>query len=150
MPTDGPATMTDAEIHDFVGRGGTGVLSLASGNVPYSTPVSYGFDPELRAFLLRLGFTADSEKRAFVDASAEARLVVYDRVDGEWRSAVAVGELTRVDDDALTPEIADVLRQADGPLLDVWDEPADQVDFELYRLGVQRLTGRKGADGLSG
>lgn len=149
MATDEPASMTDSEVRDFVGRGGTGVLSLARDDVPYSTPVSYGFDPEAGAFLLRLGFTAGSEKRAFVDASAEARLVVYGRVGDEWRSVVAVGELTRVDDDAMTPEIADVLRRADVPLLDAWDEPANEIAFELHRLEASRLTGRRGVDWMS-
>lgn len=134
--------LTPEAVDAFLGRGGTGVLSLARDDVPYATPVSYGYAPEGRQFYLRLGFGSASEKREFVEASREARLVTYRRDEGGWTSVVATGTLTPVDPDAMTVEVANVLREAEPPLVDVWEEDPDDVQFQVYRLDPDELTGR--------
>lgn len=136
--------MDDDELASFLGRGGTGVLALARDDSPYATPVSYGFDSTERAFTLRLGLSEDSEKRRFLDrdASPEARLVVYGSDDDVWTSVVATGTLQPVDAEDLTPAIAETLRGSDPPLLGAWEDP-DDVEFRLYRLAVETLTGRR-------
>ncbi len=148
MGTEHGEELTDAAINDFLGRRGTAVLSLARDDTPYSIPVSYGYTPDERAFYLRLGFHPDSEKRQFVDASELARLVRYERTGDEWTSVIAVGELREVTEADLTGDIARVLQQADVPLLSMWDVPIDDVEFGIYRLPVDRLTGRRGSGGL--
>lgn len=136
--------MDDDELASFLGRGGTGVLALAREDTPYATPVSYGFDATARAFTLRLGLSEDSEKRRFLDRDAppEARLVVYGSDDDVWTSVVATGTLQPVDAEDLTPAIAETLRGSDPPLLGAWEQP-DDVEFRLYRLDVETLTGRR-------
>ena len=125
MTTDGSAAMDDAAVTAFVGQGGTGVLALAAEDRPYATPVSYGFEPAAKTFYLRLGFRDGSEKRAFLERSAEARFVIYDRDATGW-----------------TPDIATTLRDAELPLFDLWDEPTESLRFQIYRLDVESLTGR--------
>lgn len=149
MAPDRSTEMAREDIHSFLGRGGTGVLSLAASDEPYSTPVSYGFDPTEGAFYFRLGSADGGEKRRFLEASSPARFVVYDRTGDGWRSVVAVGPLERVAADALDVEVARGLQHADLPLYGIWDVPRDAIEFEVYRLVPEELTGRKTAgDGL--
>lgn len=41
--------LSEDERNEFLGRGGTGVISVAAGagESPYSVPVSYGYDAEI-------------------------------------------------------------------------------------------------------
>jgi nitroimidazol reductase NimA-like FMN-containing flavoprotein (pyridoxamine 5'-phosphate oxidase superfamily) len=134
--------MSPEEVDAFLARGGTGVLSLARGDEPYATPVSYGYDRDSRQFFLRLGFGESSEKREFVESTGGARLVAYGPVGEGWTSVVAAGRLVPVDDEALTVETASALREAELPLLSIWGEELDDVEFRIYRLDVEELTGR--------
>lgn len=139
--------LTPEAIDAFLGRGGTGVLSLARGDEPYATPVSYGYAPEARQFYLRLGFGPGSEKRVFVESTGGARLVAYRRDEEGWTSVVASGSLSAIDPDALSVEIANVLQDAEPPLVGVWEDDPDDVEFRLYRLAPDQLTGRTTARG---
>lgn len=149
MSTEDAREMDPAEISGFLAQNGTGVLSLAAENIPYSIPVSYGYDFEEETFYFRLGFLEGSEKRRFVDASEQGRLVVYDRTDDGWKSVVALGELERIDDDELTVDVAKNLRETELPLVGLWEEPMDDIEFQIYRFEVERLTGRKEASETS-
>jgi hypothetical protein len=137
--------MTDAELSEFLDAAGTGVLSLAADDTPYSIPVSYGFEPSERRFYLRLGFGPDSEKSRFVDDAGEptARLVVYDRVGDEWHSAVAEGPLTEVDDEEIDLTVVRTLRRAALPVRAAFDVPEAEVEFRMFALDPTVLTGRR-------
>lgn len=134
--------MSDAEVDAFLARGGTGVLSLARGDEPYATPVSYGYDPTVRQFFLRLGVGVAGGKREFVESPGGARLVTYGPVEDGWTSVVAAGDLVPLGDEDLTVETASALRDAELPLLSIWGEELDDVEFRVYRLDVEDLTGR--------
>jgi hypothetical protein len=133
--------MDPAAIDEYLGEGGTGVLSLAEGDVPYSIPVSFGYDDESTAFYLRLGFSEGSEKRPFLERSAWARLIVYE-AEPDLTSVVATGDLTRVPKDELTPETVAQLGRAELPAFDLWDRPKDELEFQIYRLAAEELSGR--------
>jgi len=145
MASEPAVHMTEAELADFLDAAGTGVLSLAADDTPYSIPVSYGFESDDRRFYLRLGFGPDSEKTRFVDDAEDptARLVVYDRVDDEWHSAVAEGPLTEVDDDEIDLSVVRTLRRAALPVRAAFDVPGDEVEFRMYALDPTTLTGRR-------
>lgn len=147
MSTDNSREMDPSEVSEFLAPNGTGVLSLAAANVPYSIPVSYGYDPEERSFYFRLGFHNESEKRNFVSESELARLVVYGQTADGWKSVIVVGELERIGDDELTINVATNLQKADLPLMNIWNEPADDIEFLLYRLDAERLSGRREVGG---
>lgn len=134
--------MSPAEVDAFLAGGGTGVLSLARGDEPYATPVSYGYDRNLRSFFLRLGVEAATGKREFLESGGGARLVTYGPVEGGWTSVVAAGNLDPVDDEDLTVEVAEALRESELPLLAIWGDELEGVRFEIYRLAVEELTGR--------
>ena len=143
MATDGSVDMDAEEIAAFLGQGGTGVLSLAADDVPYSIPVSYGFDQNKRAFYFRLGFVGPTVKRRFIKPAAPARFVVYDRRGADWRSVIAAGTLEPITADKLTTEVATALQRGDLPLYEIWDSPREEIEFETYRLNLDELTGRK-------
>lgn len=142
MTDDRVRPMDAAAIDEFLGRGGTGVLSLAMDDEPYSIPVSYGYDPGSRDFYLRLGYTPESEKHAFIRASAPARLVVYERSGETWKSVIATGSVDVVPEEELDREIVTRLREADLPLVDIWDEAMEDITFEITRLVCEAITGR--------
>ncbi|WP_338728228.1 pyridoxamine 5'-phosphate oxidase family protein [Haladaptatus sp. DJG-WS-42] len=138
-----PAEMTEGEIQQLLDRGGSGVLSLAMDADAYAIPISYGFDPGSTRFYFRLGYGTESEKRSYVEHTQTARLVVYENIDGEWKSVIAAGTLREIADDELNLEVVRALRQADLPLLDIFDTPRDELVFSMYALDVAELTGRK-------
>lgn len=140
MGPPGPQMDQDA-IDDFLARRGTGVLALAIGDTPYAVPVSYGFEADAGTFYLRLACRPGGRNEAFLDGATAARLVVYDRVNGEWYSVVAAGRLEAVRGDDVTPQVAEALRRADPPLVDLVDAD-DDVEFGIFRLRVDELTGR--------
>lgn len=135
--------MDDAAVDGFLAPGGSGVLSLARGDEPYATPVSYAYDPDVRSFYLRLGFAPESEKGRFMDEATSARFVVYSRGTDGWTSVIASGTLERLDDGDLTADIASRLQRGDPPLVAMWSETGDAVEFRIYRLDPDRISGRR-------
>ncbi|MFB6131319.1 MAG: pyridoxamine 5'-phosphate oxidase family protein [Salinigranum sp.] len=142
MTTASTVEMSADEVDAFLGRRGTGVLSLARDGVSYAIPVSYGYDAAARSVYFRLGHAPDSEKRAFADATERATFVVYAERDGVWRSVVARGRLEAVADEDLDAALVRALRQMDLPLLSHFERP-DELEFEIRRLVVDDLSGRR-------
>lgn len=124
----------------LLGRQQTAVLSLAYDDEPYAIPVSYGYDGVNQVFYIQLVVEADSEKRRFLGAAPQARLVVSEHRDGVYRSAIATGTLERVFRDELSVEEIYQYSGAKRPLLELWGE---DDDIELYELDPETLTGRE-------
>jgi nitroimidazol reductase NimA-like FMN-containing flavoprotein (pyridoxamine 5'-phosphate oxidase superfamily) len=142
--TDADAVqMTTDERDEFLGRSGTGVLSLSTdGNdPPHSVPVSYGYDPVEGAFYFRLAVGKDGGKANAADRGVT--FVTYGEADGRWKSVVASGRLVSTTDGAdATESLAGLERTAEIPIVDVFGEPTSEVTFEYYRLDPEQLTGR--------
>ncbi|MFA9425562.1 pyridoxamine 5'-phosphate oxidase family protein [Natronorubrum sp. A-ect3] len=135
--------MTATAIDDFLGHHETGVLSLARTDEPYSIPISYGYDDDNRVFYMRLVSTLESEKRAFLDTSPSARLVVYDEQASSYRSVIATGTLENIPPAELTPSQIAQYGDAKRPLFEIWAQQKDELDIELYRLTPDSLNGRQ-------
>ncbi|THE66082.1 pyridoxamine 5'-phosphate oxidase family protein [Salinadaptatus halalkaliphilus] len=135
--------MTDAEIDDFLGRQETGVLSLARTDDPYAIPISYGYDEANQQFYIRLVSTPESEKRAFLESTPAARLVVYEEDGDVYRSIIATGTLESIQPDDLTPDQIAQYGQAKRPLFEIWAQGKDELDIELYCLTPESLDGRR-------
>ncbi len=135
--------MDAAAIDDFLGHHETGVLSLARTDEPYSIPISYGYDDDNRVFYMRLVSTPESEKRAFLDTSPSARLVVYDEQASSYRSVIATGTLENIPPAELTPSQIAQYGDAKRPLFEIWAQQKDELDIELYRLTPDSLNGRQ-------
>jgi len=138
--------MDDGEVAEFLGRGGTGVLSFSTDRhePPYSLPVSYGYDQGEGQFYFRLAFPDDSGKWDIFDNPVS--FVAHGRTDDGWESAVATGSLEEVTD--ADPESSAVQRMwtVEIPLVDVFKRPTREVSFRYFRLVPDRLTGRKESD----
>jgi hypothetical protein len=137
--------MTDAERDEFLGVGGTGVLSFAreSTDPPYSLPVSYGYDAEDDQFYLRLAFGPDSEKTGIVGEQTPVSFVVHRQQDAGWASVVATGRLSEVTETVLDSSVAAGLRRVEIPLVDVFDRHPREYEFRIFRLQTDAVTGKK-------
>jgi hypothetical protein len=133
------------EREELLGAGGTGVLSLPrdADDPPHTVPVSYGYDAESGQFYFRLAFGADSEKRGVATDGAPASFVTYHEADDGWRSVVATGSLTAIDEEHVDTEVLEGMRRVELPLLDIFEEETRTVEFRFFRLAPETLTGRK-------
>lgn len=134
MSADDPTEMDVDERDEFLGVGGTGVLSLstADGDPPHSIPVSYGFDASTETFYFRLSVGPDSEKGDLADRPVS--FVTYGRGDDHWESVVASGRLEATSETSIATESLEGLSQTHIPYVDVFGEPPRTVSFEFYRL----------------
>lgn len=142
MALDRETRMSPEEMDALLGRHETGVLALARDDDPYAVPISFGYDTESRRFYLRLVSTPESEKRAFLSASPQTRLVVYEEDGDTYRSVVATGQLKAVDPSELTVERIEQYGEAKRPLFEIWGQEKPDLDIQLYELDPDHLSGR--------
>jgi len=134
--------MDDSEIDALLGTGGTGVIAFADADEPYAVPISYGYDSDAEAVYIRCGFAPDSEKRRFVDDGVTASLVITDDT-GTWQSVIVRGSLTEIAEPAIEGGAAQSIRRMNIPYVTIHETPATAMEFELYRLAPESVTGRK-------
>ena len=135
--------LDDEEIDSLLGTGGVGVISFADGDEPYSMPVSYGYDSSAESLYVRFGFAPESEKREFVDDGVAASLVVMAESISGWQSVVARGPLRKVTEMAIDSHAAESVRKINIPFVTIYDRRATELEFELYRLDPDSITGRQ-------
>lgn len=135
--------MPEEEIDAFLGDGGTGVLSFSTrnGDPPYSRPVSYGYDTESGHFHFRLVEPSSSQKSGLLDSPAS--FVTHSEEGGRWQSVVATGELEDLSDRPADSAAMAERWGVDIPLIDIFEEPPDDVTFRQFRFVPDRLTGRE-------
>ena len=145
MPLAEETEMTEAEIDGFLSRHETGVLALSGAQAPYAIPISYGYNSSAQTFYMRLVSTPESEKRAFLESTPDARLVVYEEAgEGQtYRSVVAEGTLEHIDPDELTVEHIEQYGEAKRPLFEIWADSKADLDIELYEFDPETLSGRQ-------
>ncbi len=85
--------MAEGELNEFLGRGGTGVLSFSTGgdDPPFSLPVSYGYNADSGSLYYRLASPPDSGKADVLGRAVS--FVAHAHTDDGWRSVVATGRL---------------------------------------------------------
>jgi len=132
----------DADERDeFLGRGGTGVLSLSTeSGPPHSVPVSYGYDSETATFYFRLAVGASHSKGELPDRAVS--FVTFERTGSGYHSVVAEGRLEDVERDGIETATLEGLHRVEIPLFGIFDHPPREVDFQFYRLVPDELTGR--------
>ncbi len=135
--------MTDEERNEFLGIGGTGVISFstASSDPPFSLPVSYGYYEDTASFYFRFAFPPDSGKEELLDEPVS--FVTYEETDEGYRSVVASGQLEEVDELPYDSAVAQRMWDVDIPLVDIFDRPPEDVSFRHFHLDPDSLTGRK-------
>ena len=135
--------LTDAERDEFLGDGGTGVLSFATApdEPPMSIPVSYGYFADADSIYFRLSMPDDSRKESLVDNPVS--FVVHHETDAGWRSVVATGRLESVAEAPYDSAALQGLWAVDIPTVDVFEQPPSEIPFETYRLRPDAISGRK-------
>lgn len=92
--------MSSDDIDDLLVSQGYGILSLCRDGVPYSLPISFGYDGE-DVYLCFLADGSQSTKSEHIHDGATARLLVTDiRGRFEWRSVAVTGPVRQLGDDA--------------------------------------------------
>ncbi|MFD1586215.1 pyridoxamine 5'-phosphate oxidase family protein [Halorientalis brevis] len=139
--------LDEGERTEFLGTGGTGVLSFATGSdqPPYSLPVSYGYDETDGTFYFRLGFVADSRKADVVDEGRRVSFVTYDESDNRWQSVIATGDLEEVTESAINSDAMQGLKRVEIPMVDLFERETEDVTFRFFRLAAEDVSGRKEA-----
>jgi nitroimidazol reductase NimA-like FMN-containing flavoprotein (pyridoxamine 5'-phosphate oxidase superfamily) len=132
----------DDERDEFLGTGGTGVLSFSVGaeDPPHSVPVSYGYDATDEAFYFRLATGVDSEKGDPADRAVS--FVTYGQREDRWNSVVATGRLVPTTDEDVALETLQGLERVHIPFVEIFGTPPEAIDFEFYRLDPTSLTAR--------
>jgi nitroimidazol reductase NimA-like FMN-containing flavoprotein (pyridoxamine 5'-phosphate oxidase superfamily) len=143
MTVEQQTTMSGAETDALLGRHETGVLSLAREDEPYAVPISYGYDAGERQFCMRLVSAPGSGKRRFLGDSPKVRFVVYEERETTYRSVIADGRLEHLPKSALTPDHVERFGAAKRPLFEMWGEPKEELNIELYELSPDELSGRR-------
>jgi len=138
-----PVEMTAEERDDFLGNGGTGVLSFSTGpeESPHAIPVSYGYDAAETTFYFRLATGSHSRKGPI--SNRPVSFVVYGRDEELWRSVVARGHLESTTEEPIATRTLQGLDRVHIPLFDVFEDHPRTVPFEFCRLVPAELTGRR-------
>ncbi|MFT4882855.1 MAG: nitroimidazol reductase NimA-like FMN-containing flavoprotein [Natronomonas sp.] len=128
--------MTDTEVEEHFRAGEHGVLSLASDDDAYAVPLSYHYDG--MRLLLRVSHYDDSEKRQYLETTDTATFVCFDASTSDSWSIHVSGPIEPWDGDV------------DEATLDEWfppfrlfDEAVADVEFTLYELRMESVTGRR-------
>lgn len=89
--------MSESEVDDLLTAEGVGLLSLASENVAYAIPISFGYDGDDRLYFFLIEFGEHSRKLEYIERTAEASFVVYTvESPTRWKSVVVSGEVGQV------------------------------------------------------
>lgn len=135
--------LSEAELNEFLGDGGTGVLSFAPevDDPPHSLPVSYGYDAESGQFYYRLSFSPDSRKEDVLNRPVS--FVTHSDTSDGWKSVIATGTLKEITDMPYESSAVQGLWAVDIPFVDMFDQPPEELTFRQFRLVPEKLTGRK-------
>jgi len=135
------SAMDALEIADFLASQQTGVLSLANGDTGYAVPVSFTYDDSGPYVYLRLGYSPDSKKRAFVEAADVVTFVVYDHTDEGWKSVVLEGRLEELSRTSLDSSIVEAVEGLQIPYFSVHRRPASDLEFSILRIAISSVSG---------
>ena len=135
--------MSREERNEFLGDGGTGVLSFSTplDEPPWLLPVSYGYDTHTNSFYFSLAFPKDSKKVDVID-NPVTFATHAETADG-WRSVVATGLLEEVTDMPYESTAVQGMWAVDIPEIDIFERPREEITFRDFHLVPERVTGRK-------
>lgn len=135
--------MTTAEIDEFLGRGGTGVISFATGldTPPVSIPVSYGYNADERIIYYQLSVPPESRKAELVDRRVS--FVSYEETDEGWQSVIATGTLEALGEIPYASSAVQGMWAIEIPKVDIFERPRDEISNRDFCLVPNTLTGRK-------
>lgn len=133
--------MDDRAVADLLDRSGWGVLSLAEDDVPYSIPISFGYE-DGRVYFAMIEDSPDSRKLSLASEGKTARLLVTDvKARFDWGSVSVTGPLQAVPDDSdewdrLIESMADNAWFSSG-----FERATDAGDIHGWRLDAEEVQG---------
>ncbi|WP_276256190.1 pyridoxamine 5'-phosphate oxidase family protein [Halomontanus rarus] len=135
--------MNEEEMNEFLGRGGTGVISFSTepDEPPVSIPVSYGYNADDTRFYYRLSFPKNGRKEDLVDSHIS--FVTHAKTDSGWRSVVVTGQLAEISDVPYESAQIQGMWTIEIPLVDIFERPPKETTFEYFYLDPDTMTGRK-------
>jgi uncharacterized protein len=135
--------MTESEVDELLGQGGTGVLSFAAttDTPPVSIPVSYGYNEDNGTIYFQLSVPPGSRKAELVDRNVS--FVTYAETDDGWRSVVATGPLHGTEDVPYASTTIQGMWGIKMPRVDIFEQPREELTFREFYLVPETMTGRK-------
>ncbi|WP_049979420.1 pyridoxamine 5'-phosphate oxidase family protein [Halolamina rubra] len=137
--------MADADVEKRLRTAESGVLSLANQNDAYAIPLAHLYDDGRLYF--RLGTTAGSKKREFLEATGTACYVLYGaeatddpRELDSW-SVVVTGQLSEVPEAERDRFDTATINHEFTPIR-VFDESIEEIDITIFELEIETMTGR--------
>jgi nitroimidazol reductase NimA-like FMN-containing flavoprotein (pyridoxamine 5'-phosphate oxidase superfamily) len=132
--------MNESDVDDHLRAGEHGVLGLADENDAYAIPLSYHYDGD--RFLLRVsGHDDDSEKGRFLETTETATFVCYGASTDESWSIHVRGPVQEREEDVDETTVNEWFQP-----FRLFDEAVVDVEFSLYELGMETVTGRRTVD----
>ena len=130
-------------LDEFLGKGGTGVISFtrAADESPVSFPVSYGYAADTTTFYFRLSFLPGSDRDSIVEQPMA--FVTSEQTDRGWQSVVATGVLEDIESLPYDSVTVQEMWAIDIPTIDIFDEVRSEITFHDFCLDPESLTGRK-------
>lgn len=133
--------MDSIEIGDFLEAHHTGVLAMGKDEVGYGIPISYTYEDEGKFIYFRLAYGESSQKREFIEAASSVAFVVYADTEAGWKSVVAQGPIEERSATEFEARRIEAVRELDIPFVAVHDQPAENLDFTIARIDINKLNG---------
>ncbi|WP_136716637.1 pyridoxamine 5'-phosphate oxidase family protein [Halorientalis salina] len=135
--------MSPEERNEFLGDGGTGVLSFSTppDEPPSLLPVSYGYDKHSSSFYFSLSFPQETGKPDVIDNPVA--FATHSKTAAGWRSVVATGTLEEVTDMPYDSSTVQGMWGIQIPEIDIFERPREEIDFRNFHLDSDTLTSRK-------
>ncbi|ELY57526.1 pyridoxamine 5'-phosphate oxidase family protein [Natronolimnohabitans innermongolicus] len=128
------------EMTAFLRDANTGVLSLTNGSETYAVPESFAYDDGTIYF--QFANRDGSHKMSFVGTTDVATVTVF--AENPARSVIARGPIERVPEHETLEATSALAENASIPTLNVVpDVSVDELSFELYRVDLEFVTGRR-------
>lgn len=132
-----------SEMEEFLRERSLGVMGLASGDVAYTFPIAFAYDPDQNRCLFRFIMSESSKKRQFVGETEGASLTVYEwKTSDQWTTVVLEGRIHLVAEADLSNAATLFSEVGAKAALDVFNEPLSAYDTEWYELVVDPMVGR--------
>lgn len=123
----------------------TGVLALANDGVAYAIPLNHYYEDGRLYF--RIGYTDDSQKRDFIEATDTATYILHGteptddpREFDSWTIVITGTIRDLTDEEKRTFDTAEINR--DFAPIRVFDEDIDEMEITVVELVADTITGR--------
>lgn len=139
LTESGMGSMTEEQMHTFLTEQGVGILGLATEEVPYLVPLSFGFDGDSSLYFVYLLFGTGSQKETLTDETQQGRFVTYRAKSmHEWQSVSLTGTIHTISDDEW-----DTLQESmeNAWHSDLFASASPMRGVEGYRFDIEDWTG---------